>query len=100
MLAQFGPSIAALITRVTHAWPLLIASAGCSLRFTVGITHETEGSPPLAAASKYSVLGVTRSICPDASIVENPGSGFWAGTVTPAGRSAGHGRAVHEPSPT
>ena len=99
MLAQSGPSIAALITRVTHAWPLLIASA-ISLRFTVGITHETEGSPPLAAASKYSVLGVTRSIYPDASIVEKPGNGFWAGTVTPGGRSAGHGRAVHEPSPT
>ena len=52
VLSQSGPCIAALTTLVTHACPFPMWSGGCSPLFVVGMTHDTFGSVPSAAASK------------------------------------------------
>ena len=50
--SQSGPCMAAFTTLVTHAWPLPMSSGGCSPLFVVGMTHDTLGRVPSAAAEK------------------------------------------------
>ena len=50
MLFQSGPFITALTSFVTHAWPWPIGAPGWSLSAQSGVTHDTFGSVPCAAA--------------------------------------------------
>ena len=78
-----------------------MSSGGCSPWPWVGITQDTAGRFPSAAASKNSVLGRTLSSCPVTSTDRKPGRGFCTATVFEIEPStSGHGGALHVPGPT
>src|SRR5439155_24396283 len=100
-LVQFGPRITVFTTRVTHAWPRVMEAAGCSLSNWLGITHETAGSVPRAAASKNPDDGAIAESSWSSCTVTKSGSGLNTGGVpctkgssrgqlwTPSGQSGG-----------
>src|ERR671933_1488018 len=73
---QSGPRMAAFTSLVTYVWPAVTRPGGCSLTAPGGLTHDTAGSVPVRAASKYCDSETTFPTWPSACTVVNEGSGF------------------------
>ncbi len=85
VLFQSGLCMTASITRATHRCPATVVAGGCSDVTELGITHETDGRVPAAAALKnFAVVRISPSWW-SALTVLNRGSGFqivpWCGDI-------------------